>query len=78
MFIHVHELSGFEGDTLGTAKTINAAYIKSLEQVRMRLIARGTFKETGETVEATKITMFDKDTLTVSETVGELEWILNR
>lgn len=78
MFIHVHELSGFEGDILGTAKTINAAYIRSLEQVRLRLLEKSTFKETGETIEATRITMFDKDTITVSETVGNLEWILNR
>lgn len=78
MFIHVHELSGFEGDILGTAKTINAAYIRSLEQIRLRLLERSTFKETGETIEATRITMFDKETMTVSETVGNLEWILNR
>lgn len=78
MFIHVHELSGFEGDILGTAKTINAAYIRSLEQIRLRLMEKSTFKETGETIEATRITMFDKDTITVSETVGNLEWILNR
>lgn len=78
MFIQVHELSGFEGDILGTAKTVNAAYIRSLEQIRLRLIERGTFKETGETIEATRITMFDKDTITVSETMEDLEWILNR
>ena len=78
MFIHVHELSGFEGDILGTAKTINAAYIRSLETIRLRLLEKSTFKETGETIEATRITMFDKETMTVSETVGELEWILNR
>ena len=78
MFIQVHELSGFEGDILGTAKTINAAYIRSLEQIRLRLLEKSTFKETGETIEATRITMFDKDTITVSETVGNLEWILNR
>ena len=78
MFIQVHELSGFEGDILGTAKTVNAAYIRSLEQIRLRLLEKSTFKETGETIEATRITMFDKDTMTISETVGDLEWILNR
>lgn len=78
MFIKVHELSGFEGQYLGTAKTINAAYIRSLEQIRLRLLEKSTFKETGETIEATRITMFDKETMTVSETVGNLEWILNR
>lgn len=78
MFIQVHELSGFEGDILGTAKTVNAAYIRSLEQIRLRLIERGTFKETGETIEATRITMFDKETMTVSETMEDIKWILNR
>ena len=77
MFIQVHELSGFEGEYLGTAKTINAAYIRSIEETKLRLLEKSTFKETGETIEATRITMFDKDTITVSETVGNLEWILN-
>ena len=78
MFIELHELSGFEGEVLGTPKTINAAYIKCMETIKMKLMERGTFKETDETLECTRITMFDKDTITVSESIGTINWRLNR
>lgn len=73
MFIELNELN-LDGTT--DCKTINAAYIKFIEDCTYSLLSMETFKETGETVEATRITMFDGNCLFVANKAVDLLWKL--
>jgi hypothetical protein len=69
MFI---ELNEFNLDGTTEVKRINAAYIKYMESCKFSLTDLGTFKETGEKVDATRITMFDDSYLFVSDSMHDL------
>ena len=75
MFIELNELQ-LDGTT--EVKRINAAYVKYMESCKFSLMDLGTFKETGETVEATRITMFDDSYLFVAESMHDLGFRLQR
>ena len=75
MFIELDELQ-IDGST--EVKRINAAYIKYMEACKYRILDMGTFKETGETVDATRITMFDDSNLFVADGMHELGFRLQR
>ena len=69
MFIDLNE---FNLDGTTDVKRINAAYIKYMESCKYSLIDISTFKETGETVDATRITMFDDSQLFVQESMHDM------
>jgi hypothetical protein len=69
MFIELDELH-IDGST--EMKRINAAYIKYMEACKFSILDMGTFKETGEKVDATRITMFDDSQLFVADNMHEL------
>jgi hypothetical protein len=75
MFIELDELH-IDGST--EIKRINAAYIKYMEACKYRILDMGTFKETGETVDATRITMFDDSNLFVSDSMHDLGFRLQK
>ena len=75
MFIDLNE---FNLDGTTDVKRINAAYIKYMESCKYSLMDTSTFKETGETVDATRITMFDDSNLFVADSMHDLGFRLQR
>jgi hypothetical protein len=69
MFIELDELQ-LDGTT--EVKRINLAYVKYMESCKFSILDMGTFKETGERVDATRITMFDDSYLFVSDSMHDL------
>lgn len=69
MFIDLNE---FNLDGTTEVKRINAAYIKYMESCKYSLIDMSTFKETGEKVDATRITMFDDSSLFVADSMHDM------
>ena len=75
MFIELDELH-IDGST--EVKRINAAYIKYMEACKFSILDMGTFKETGEKVDATRITMFDDSQLFVADSMHDMGFRLQR
>ena len=69
MFIDLNE---FNLDGTTEVKRINAAYVKYMEACKYSLMDMSTFKETGEKVDATRITMFDDSSLFVQDSMHDL------